>query len=106
MLSFVHFFVILSIFADVRCTAEQKEDTGRHIVVLRDDVDEQHLEALITDIREADEDPSLPNVHCTIHNVLTTLSKMLIVTANEGALDKVLIIVFIVNLLLYYSLVK
>ena len=89
MLSFVHFFVILAIFVSVKCTTEQKGDTGRHIVVLRDDIDEQHLEGLISDIREADEDPSLPNVHCTIHNVVTTLSKMLIVTASEGALNKV-----------------
>ena len=89
MLSFVHFFLILAILITVRCTTEQKSETGRHIVVLRDDIDEQHLEGLISDMREADEDPSLPNVHCTIHNVVTTLSKMLIVTASEGALDKV-----------------
>ena len=91
MLSFVHFFFTLTILVTVKCTTEQKGDTGRHIVVLLDDIDEQRLEGLISDIREADEDPSLPNIHCTIHNVVTTLSKMLIVTASEGALDKVAI---------------
>ena len=92
---FVH-LLSLSIFVTIQCTAEIEGEetplktTGRHIVVLQDDIDEPHLAALISDIRKADEDPSLPDVHCTIHNVMTTLSKMLIVTASEGALNKVL----------------
>ena len=97
MLMLVH-LLSLSIFVAVKCTAEQRElegedtplkTTGRHIVVLRDDIDEPHLAALISDIRKADKDPFLPNVHCTIHNVMTTLSKILVVTASEGALKKV-----------------
>ena len=87
-----HLLVSLAIFITVRCHTEQR-GTGRHIVVLQDDIDEQHLEAFISDIREADEDPSLPHVHCTIHNVVDTISKILIVTASEGALDKVLSVV-------------
>lgn len=89
MLKFVQLLVILAIFVTVKCTATEEKGTGRHIVVLRDDISEQHLEALVSDIREADEDPSLPNIHCTIHNVLDTISKILVVTASEGALDKV-----------------
>lgn len=92
MLTFVHLLVSLTIFITVKCTTEQR-GTGRHVVVLRDDIDKQRLEALISDMREADEDPSLPNVHCKIHNVLDTISKILIVTASEGALDKVSIVI-------------
>ena len=82
-------YLLVSLVVIISVNAEQRS-TGRHIVVLRDDISEQHLEGLVSDIREADEDPSLPNVHCTIHNVLNTISKILVVTANEGALEKVL----------------
>lgn len=85
---FVYLLVTVSFLASIKCLTEQKS-TGRHIVVLRDDISKQNLNALVSDIREADEDASLPDVHCTIHNVVDTVSKMLIVTASKGALDKV-----------------
>lgn len=91
MLIIAHLLVSLVVLFAVECTTEKSETTGRQIVVLRDDVDKQHLEELIADIRKTDEDPSLPSVRCTIHNVVDTISKILIVTASKGALDKVLL---------------
>lgn len=62
---------------------------ARHIVVLRDELTKQDMDGVVASIREADEDPSLPDVQCEIHDVLDTLSKVLIVTASKGAVDKV-----------------
>jgi len=89
MLIFANLLISLAVFITVKCTTEQR-GTGRHIVVLRDDTSQRHLEELVSDIRETDEDPSLPDVHCTIHNVIDTISKILVVTASEGALEKVM----------------
>ena len=76
----------------------------RHIVVLRDELTKQDVDELVSTIREADRDPSLPDVQCEVHDVLDTLSKMLIVTASKGAVDKVnnLMIVVLFKVTLYY----
>ena len=62
---------------------------ARHIVVLRDELTKQDVDELLATLREADEDPSLPDVQCEVHDVLDTMSKMLIVTASKGAVDRV-----------------
>jgi len=62
---------------------------ARHIVVLRNELTKQDIDEVVATIRKADEDPSLPDIQCEVHDVLDTLSKMLIVTASKGAVDKV-----------------
>ena len=37
----------------------------------------------------SDEDPSLPDVHCTIHGVVDTLCNAVVVTASKRALRKI-----------------
>lgn len=62
---------------------------GRHIIVLRDDIGKEGLNTFVANIRQADEDSSLPDVNCTIHNVVDTLCNSVIVTASKGALRKI-----------------
>ena len=63
--------------------------TGRHIIVLRDNIGKGGLKKFVEDVRRADEDPSLPDVHCTIHGVVDTLCNAVLVTASKRALRKI-----------------
>ena len=62
---------------------------GRHIIVLRDDIEKEGLKNFIASIRQADEDRSLPDVNCTIHDVVDTLCNAVTVTASKKALHKI-----------------
>ena len=62
---------------------------GRHIIVLRDDIGKEGLKNFVANVRQADEDPSLPDVHCTIHDVADTLCSAVVVTASKRALRKI-----------------
>ena len=62
---------------------------GRHIIVLRDGIGKEGLNNFVADVRQADEDPSLPDVHCTIHDVVDTLCNAVVVTASKRALRKI-----------------
>ena len=62
---------------------------GRHITVLRDDIGKEGLKNFVANVRQADEDPSLPDVHCTIHDVADTLCSAVVVTASKRALRKI-----------------
>lgn len=74
--------VLLTVFVSLQIAS------GRHIVVLRDDVG-KGLKKFLADVRQADENSSLPDVHCTIHDVVDTLCNAVIVTASKSALRKI-----------------
>ena len=71
------------------CLLFTQVSDGRHIVVLRDDIGKEGLNKFVADVRQADEDPSLPDVNCTIHDVVDTLCNAVVVTASKKALRKI-----------------
>ena len=62
---------------------------GRHIIVLRDDIGKEGLANFVANVREANEDQSLPDVNCTVHDVVDTLCNAVLVTASKKALHKI-----------------
>ena len=82
-------FWMKSLLTLLVCLTFTQVANGRHIIVLRDGIGKEGLKSFVANVRQADEDPSLPDVHCTIHDVVDTLCNAVVVTANKRALRKI-----------------